>query len=371
MRVRGLHVQGAPVSAVSGVARVGVNLRMGNRMRLGRGTALLSPKAWLSTTLVDVATERPACGGELTLHIGTAAVPAQVRPLGEHSARLRLSKELPLRIGDRALLRDPGQHEIVTGVQVLDVRPPAFQRRGAARLRAVELAVGIPDAALLLRRHGLLRHTELMAMGCPPGPDLTPVAGDWVADPGYWARLSNRLTVEVAEHARANPLDAGVPLEAARRALNLPDRNLVEALIRPPLTVSGGRISTTGELPPPIRAAVDRLLTHCADRPFRAPDTQWLAEHGIDHKVIAAAARQNALLDLGDGVVLPRDATAQAAVALAVLPQPFTASEARRALDTTRRVVIPLLERLDADGVTRRVDNGRRVVEGATQTITT
>jgi selenocysteine-specific elongation factor len=61
-------------------------------------------------------------------------------------------------------------------------------------------------------------------------------------------------------------------------------------------------------------------------------------------------------------VVLAAGATAQAARILARLPQPFTAAEARQALQTTRRVAIPLLERLDRDGVTRRLPDDRRVM---------
>ena len=56
--------------------------------------------------------------------------------------------------------------------------------------------------------------------------------------------------------------------------------------------------------------------------------------------------------------VLPGDP----ARVLAGLPQPFTTSEARQALGTTRRVVIPLLEHLDAKGWTRRLDAGHREV---------
>ncbi|WP_206759304.1 SelB domain-containing protein [Acinetobacter baumannii] len=44
------------------------------------------------------------------------------------------------------------------------------------------------------------------------------------------------------------------------------------------------------------------------------------------------------------------------------LDQPFTTSQARKALDTTRRVAIPLLEHLDSQGKTRRLDGGHREV---------
>ncbi|MBR7503197.1 SelB C-terminal domain-containing protein, partial [Mycobacterium tuberculosis] len=47
---------------------------------------------------------------------------------------------------------------------------------------------------------------------------------------------------------------------------------------------------------------------------------------------------------------------------LAGLDQPFTTSQARRALGTTRRVVIPLLEHLDSRGWTRRLDGSHREV---------
>ena len=53
-----------------------------------------------------------------------------------------------------------------------------------------------------------------------------------------------------------------------------------------------------------------------------------------------------------------------AAETLAGLPQPFTAAEARQALNTTRRVVIPLLEYLDRAGATQRLPDSRRLIRG-------
>ncbi len=45
---------------------------------------------------------------------------------------------------------------------------------------------------------------------------------------------------------------------------------------------------------------------------------------------------------------------------LAGLPQPFTTAEARKALGTTRRVAIPLLEFLDRARITERLPDDRR-----------
>jgi selenocysteine-specific elongation factor len=61
-------------------------------------------------------------------------------------------------------------------------------------------------------------------------------------------------------------------------------------------------------------------------------------------------------------VVLPPGADGAAVAVLAGLPQPFTVSEASRALDSSRRVVLPLLQWLDSTGRTRRLADGRRQV---------
>jgi hypothetical protein len=45
---------------------------------------------------------------QLTLHIGAARAVARARMLGSRFARLSLDHALPLHVGDRVLLRDPG-----------------------------------------------------------------------------------------------------------------------------------------------------------------------------------------------------------------------------------------------------------------------
>jgi selenocysteine-specific elongation factor len=247
-----------------------------------------------------------------------------------------------------------------TGVRVLDVRPHPLRRRGAARVRTAELAGGVPDAATLLRWHGPLRTSELAAMGSPPSG--RPVAGEWHVDPTQWSSLRDQLIAVVAAHERDHPLDGGLPITAARQALGLPADELVQALVRSPLRLSAGRIRSTDEPSRPVRRAVRVITDALGDRPFQAPEATWLAEHDIGAPVLAAAARDGLLVRLADHVVLLPDAPQRAAERLAALPQPFTASEARQALATTRRVVIPLLEHLDAAGLTQRIDDRHRSV---------
>ncbi len=369
LRVRGLQALHEDRSAVSGVARVAVNVHGSGADALRRGDVLLTPERWLRTGTVDVRVVGEPVADlprNVTLHLGTAAVPVTVRPLGEDTARLTLARELPLRVGDRAVLREPGGRRMPCAAFVLDVRPPRLTRRGAGRARAAELAAmtGVPDGAGEVRRHGLIRRPDLLAMGV--AAPSAPVAGDWLADPAHWARLGERLVEEVERHAKEHALDPGLPTEAARRLLDLPDRVLVDALASasPRLTVRQGRLYTDdgigAALPPDVRKAVEAVREDLAAAPFRAPDAGRLAELGLTRKAVAAAHAAGALLRIADGIVLLPDAAARAAAVLARLPQPFTASEARKALDTSRRVALPLLEHLDAHGFTERVDDQRR-----------
>ncbi|GGW77006.1 selenocysteine-specific translation elongation factor [Streptomyces lucensis JCM 4490] len=391
LRVRGLQSLHEQRAAVGAVARVAVNVHGPGDGSLRRGHVLLTPGRWLSTEVTDVrVTGEPAAGlpRRATLHIGTAAVPVTVRPLGEDTARLTLDRALPLRVGDRAVLREPGGGRVPRAVTVLDVRPPRLTRRGAGRARAAELAglTGRPDGAAELRRRKLIRRADLRAMGipvppapaagAPHGPARTrhreepaaaePVAGDWLADAEYWSALKDRLAAETGRHARDHPLAPGLPTEAARRLLGLPDRALVDALAgaAPRVRAREGRLYLADGprpgLPPPVRAAVDAVRRDLAGTPFRAPEAGRLEELGLNRRALAAAVAAGALLRIADGIVLLPGADADAAAVLRALPQPFTLSEARRALDTTRRVAVPLLELLDAQGRTERVDDQRR-----------
>lgn len=156
-----------------------------------------------------------------------------------------------------------------------------------------------------------------------------------------------------------------MPLEAARQALGLPDRSLVEALAGAAAGLRQGDGRLYGSrarptLPPAAQAAVDEVRADLARTPFRAPEAERLERLGLTPKLLAAADAAGALLRIGEGIVLLPGADAGAAAVLARLGQPFTASEARRALDTTRRVVIPLLEHLDRQGRTVRLDGALR-----------
>ncbi|MCD2198223.1 selenocysteine-specific translation elongation factor [Actinomycetospora endophytica] len=393
--VRALQALGEPVDAAPAVSRVALNLRGVPLEALSRGDALLTPGRWLSTTVVDVRLHPPRGGAareklpaQVMLHVGSSAVAARVRPLsredapdtgagdgsgdavGTRTLRLTLRAPLPLRPGDRALLRDPGAHAVLGGLTVLDVRPPELRRRGAARSRATQLAEtsGAPDPSTELRRRKLVRVSDLAGLGLAGAPPDAPAAAGWLVDPAHLDALSGRLVTAVAEHAAANPLDPGLPARAAARALELPDARLLTLVLarRPAsedLVEDGGRILRHGDggLPAVVRTALAAVHADLEAAPFAAPEAGRLAELGLGAKQLGAAVRAGELVRIADGIYLRPDAPDRAVDVLGRLDQPFTVSAARQALGTTRRVAVPLLELLAKTGRTRHYGDAHAV----------
>ncbi|MEO3824541.1 SelB C-terminal domain-containing protein [Actinomadura sp. B10D3] len=378
VRVRTIGCAGEPRASVGGVSRVVLTLRDAGRVEAGM--ALVTPGAWTHTTCVDVRTRFGEASGRLarrmTLHLGAAAIPVGLRPLGPDTARLTLNTRVALHLGDTGVLRDPERRSIA-GVSVLDVRPPTLVRRGAGAARARELASwpDRPDGTIVLRRHGVLRRSELSLMGCAPPDDAVALNGEWVADPAHWESLFERLAEEASRHAAASPRAPGIPLETVRLRLGLPARQLVTALVRPPLRLDAGRVygpvpppapdpapeppptAIAATPPPPWAAGVERLRADLAGSPFDPPPPARLGELGLTGEVLAAAERAGAVVRIededGDIVLLP-GADREALRVLTGLPQPFTPAQAGEALATSRRVAVALLRHLDRLGLTER-----------------
>lgn len=374
VHVRGLQSRGGQLTELGPVSRAAVNLRGVDAAQVGRGDALLTPGAWQLTDRLDV--RRTTAAGfadapsELVAHVGTAAVTARVRPFGEDHARLTLERPLPLAVGDAVVLRGSGSHAVRTGARVLDVDPPALDRRGDGRRRQSTLEA-MPDGGDLvgevarrgavpvqtLRRHGLAVPAEL-----PSGVERH---GELLVDGEAMSSWRTRLAALVADAQEADPMSAGLPRKAAADALRLPAPELLDVVVAAAgLERAGGRLRDprTAAGLGTAEAGVAQLERRLAETPFRAPEAEDLAALRLGPRELAAAATQGRLLRLPDEVVLLPTAPALAMRELARLEQPFTTSQARQALGTTRRVAIPLLEHLDGRGWTRRVDAGHREI---------
>src|SRR5699024_4197833 len=91
----------------------------------------------------------------------------------------------------------------------------------------------VPDLDSELRRRGVAHVDDLRALGVADVPTAGR-SGGWLLDPGAVPGLVERLTAALAEHARRAPLEPGLPVEAARRSLELPDARLLPVVLAHP-----------------------------------------------------------------------------------------------------------------------------------------
>lgn len=368
--VRGLQRCGEAHSELHPTVRVAVNLRGVTAGEVRRGDTLVSPDEWLTTTVVDV---RRSTGCPLTeaperivVHVGTAAVSARLRVLGTDHARITLEHPLPLMFSDRLVLRDPGARRVLGGVVVLDADPPALRRRGDAARRAEELAGSDPadQARRVLTevaRRGAVSQRQLRLLGheVSPAPPEVTVMGGWWVHPATYKAWRDRLQTAARELRERDPLSAGLSRGAAADLLALPEAALLDELVGAAgLEQRDGLIRVPDDRADlgPAEYAIAELESRLTAAPFHAPEADDLAALHLGIRELAAAERVGRLLRLGENLVLLPTAPALAMRELASLTQPFTATQAKQALNTTRRVAIPLLEYLDARGWTRRID---------------
>ena len=371
--VRGLHSENSAVDKAEPVMRLALNLRGVDADAISRGDVLTEAEStWWQPEVIDVrwrtGPKLDSVPRKLNLHVGTASVPVHVRGLDAEHARLTLQgRAFPLRLGDRLALRGPGL-DALAGVEVVDMDPPLLNRRGAPVRRAQALRDQNPfDAsAYVACKEAVMKETLAAA-----GFDVANKPASLVEFRSWWvnaqaiARWTAQLRTLFDTHLTDHHLSDGLPLATALSALALPDDSLVS------IAVAGARLKRDGAIirdphaAPrdlgPAEKSVAIVEAQLAKEPFVAPDAGTLDELGLGPIELAAAERAGRLLRVGPIVLLP-SAPQQAAEILGQQPGEFTLSQARQALGTTRRVAVPLLEYMDARGLTRRTSDSARVL---------
>jgi selenocysteine-specific elongation factor len=182
---------------------------------------------------------------------------------------------------------------------------------------------------------------------------------EWRIDPHRWLEWQHALNALIDETAPAD----GLPVDAVRDQLHIPDSRLVVRLVatQPGMQLANGwvhRRDADIDLSPIVH-----LLDRLREDPLAAPDGDEV--RSLDRGVLARGVRAGRLLHIAPGIYVAADAPDRALTRLAELPQPFTVSAATKALGSSRRVVVPLLEHLDAIRRSRRLPDGTRVLVGA------
>jgi selenocysteine-specific elongation factor len=333
VRVRSVQVHDRPVETAEAGQRVAVSLPGVERGNLRRGVALVEPGEYPVSYRLDVALdelEPIEDGRRLHVHHGTAEVHARVVRAGERFAQLRLAAPAVAARGDRVVLRDG---TTLGGGRVLDPAPP--RRIDPARFELLE------RGELAATVHAPVRLAAIRHLGEPQGVDR---AGEWVFARAWLDELRAELGARLAH---ADPLDPGVPPPAGAWA---------EAIV--PLLGferKGGKLyapgaaATLGEREEAAAAALEAQL---GLEPVKVDD----------RRLARVLEQQGRLVQVGDGyAVSPAayDRARRLLVEECTAAGSITLARFRDLLGVGRRTAQLLLERFDADGLTRRVGDER------------
>jgi len=385
-RIRSLQTHDRDVAEAHDGGRVAASLVGVERAELGRGAMLVTgpppPRSYrLDVRLEPVPGVAPLRGAERVevLH-GTASAHARVVLLDDAGlAQLRLEQPLATLRGDRVVVRSLAPPTTIAGGVVGDPRPP---RHGgdpevAARLRtlldgddAAVLAAAIaaaPGRADDVVAAGLLEPVAAgdAARALVADGRLVELGDGWLMTADAYAALADAARRSLAERAAASPLAPGLPAATvagrgpqAEALLGRLERDGIVERRGAEAVAPGARASSAA-------AARDAgaLLAVLATEPRL---DVALAEAGLDavggRTLVAVLESEGRLVRLPDGLAVPQDAYA---AALQIVIEGcrangrFTLAELRDATGTSRRYAQALLERMDADGITRRVEDYR------------
>ncbi len=346
VRVRSVQVHDEAVDAAQAGQRVAVNLPTVERHELARGDVLVEPGHYPLSYRLDVVVDEIAeIPADVTVHIGTQAVPARVVRAGRF-AQLRLTRPVVALRGDRVVLRTDAT---VGGGIVLDPAPP--RRLEPERLEILDR--GDPVEIVRTLVHAPIAGRELQARGVlAPGELALGLASMRSAGEQYFSdawldELRARVRERVAERAQTHPLDPGVPLAEllpnepwSQHVLNLLelDRRGAKAYLPGAAAALGERAQAAAELEARLE---EEEITKVDDKALVA----FLEDTGRLRRVGDGYAVSTALYDRGRELLLSLD--------------PITLGGFRDALGVGRRTAQLLLERYDADGITRRLGDTR------------
>jgi selenocysteine-specific elongation factor len=306
-------------------------------------------------------------------------------------AQLRFETPIFMFAGDRFVVRDVSEQSTLAGGIVLDPDASVKNFRSAAQRGLLNQRMHSPEDATVFvgtqlvrdraaRRPGLLvksrfSRAEISASISELSKSRSAVEfGDLVFDAKWWNDFRARAISEIEKEHRAHPNRIGLELSRLRSALGaerpLPEvfEVLIPELCRNGFVHSGETIQRATHrptLPDSLQSAGSRIRAVLAAKPFDPPSRKELAPDILSQQALRFLCDTGEVVKITEDVFLGSEGFAKMrdAVITFIRGKGFASmSDLRQTLGSSRRVIVPFLERLDRDGVTRRVGDKRTLV---------
>jgi len=331
-------------------------------------------------------------GSSVYLHHGTSRIAAKMvllkkkllEPGKKEIAQLRLESPIFAFAGDHFVIRDPSEQHTLAGGMVLD--PNGWEFRDEAKRKLLMSRTTAPDDVHLwvrsevgLRRfvpiQGLLdksrfSNREIADALLNLKRDEEVVVHDKIAaHASTWKALRDRAIRLIDNELNKNPERAGYDLSELRAALPDTSTDVFEALvadmcshdfIRKQSTII--RRSHRPALPAKLQPVAAKIQEALCKKPFDPPPRREIERDVEAQRVLRFLIETGEVIEISSDVVLLRENVERMKNAVADFISkngPATVSELRQALESSRRIVVPFLEKLDRESFTRRMGDRR------------
>ena len=396
-RIRSIQSHGHERDVAQPGMRTAINLPDLRLDQVKRGDVVTLPGHGMPTSILIVRVVRPSrlsCnktvahplknGLSTYVHHGTARVAARIRfrengslEVGkEKSAHLTLASPIFAFIGDRFVVRDSSERHTIAGGIVLD---PDGNKESLAAIVALDSIDSLVRATLA--RQGFARRENLLSKSRFSADEISEVltyleqSGEIVlsqhiaAHCEFWRKLGAQAIGLIDAAHKQTPERAGIDLSELRSALRIPDAEVLESLVadlcKGDFVRKGSVVAWTSHrptLPAHLQPVEKRIRETLTGQPFDPPSRKAIESDPRARQVVRFLIENGDVTELALDVVLLRESFERMKSQVAEFISkngPATVSELRQALGSSRRIMVPLLERLDRDGITRRVGDKR------------
>ena len=400
VRIRGLQSHKTKVDQTQPGVRLAINLSGIPRADIQRGEILTTP-GWLRPIRRLDARLRMARGAPralrhnegVTFHLFTSESTARVRlldadrlnPGAEGWVQILLHDSLPMVKGDFFVIRSA--EDTLGGGQVVDPNPRRRHRRfnpdvmerlmmldqgtgedvllsvadqwGPCDLTTLSRRSNLPEAEVLERINQLTAEGAVVVLGTL-GSDNDAM----VYSTQGWDILKSKLLVALQTYHNQYPLRRGAPIQEVRSRLGLSQPVFTRALAR--LTSEDYVVEARQSfhlpdhqvsLTPQMEREAAAFLSALEGSPYSPPSDQALAP-----ELLGALIDEGKVIKVNESVVFA--ATAYREMSEKIIDHlgangSITVAEARTMFNSSRKYMLPLLEYLDQQHITRRVGDER------------
>lgn len=314
-----------------------------------------------------------------------------IQPGTSAFAQLRFDHPVHTLVGEHLVLRELSGEATLGGAVVLDPHPDRRHFRSEIRQNFLtERAVAPDDLALLLTTH-LQRDFFLpvasLSAALPfaaseiktalkkltKANEITALGGHFALT-SFWKELSKKTAQLVKDYHQTHPDLTGMSTELLKKNLGEPVGipgcfdALLEWLSENNFRVADNLVCHNDhalELPPELEAPAAQILKTLDQAGLQPPlpgELQSTANHEAAYRFLS---RTKQIIPLDPKVTLSKGSYQKAIELVTALLQKSgqaTASEIRQEIGTSRKVLMPLLERMDRDKITRREGDFRVLV---------